>query len=175
MSIPIVNGVMQSATTFWSERDARERKLLSFGGIAVLCALVYFGLIAPPLAGRAKLNAALPALRLQAAELAALSKKAAELSAASAGAPAAVEITKEQLETTLINKGIKAQSILLTGEIIKIQLHSVSIASTMMWLNEMQQVSRLSLTDAKLEALPLIGTVNATLTLRQPTVATKDE
>jgi general secretion pathway protein M len=175
MTIPIVGGLAESFSVFWTERDARERKMLSFGGLAVGLAVVYFGLIAPPLAGRTKLNAALPTLRQQAAELQALSKKATELANATAGAPPAVEVTKENLETTLGNKGLKAQSILLTGEAIKIQLRAVSIALTMTWLDEMQHVAHLSLTEAKIEALPPNGIVNATLTLRQPTGVVKDE
>jgi len=175
MNIPLIGGLVESLSVFWTERDARERKMLAFGGLAVGLALVYFGLIAPPLAGRTKLNVSLPTLRQQAAELQALARKATELGNTTAGAPAAVEVTKENLETTLGNKGLKAQSILLTGDVIKIQLRAVSIASTMIWLDEMQHVAHLSLTDAKIEALPQTGIVNATLTLRQPTGVIKDE
>ncbi|HJU71093.1 MAG TPA: type II secretion system protein GspM [Paucimonas sp.] len=152
-------------SAFWIERNARERNALALAALAILLALVYLLLIAPALAGRAQLEKSLPALRQQAAELQALSKQAVALD--NNAAPPAATVTKESIEASLARKGLKPQSVVLTGELVKVQLATASFAGIVAWLDEMQKTARLSLAEGNIETLAAIDTVNATLTLRQ--------
>lgn len=154
-----------SFSEFWAVRDARERALLTAAIAAAMLGLIYVLLVDPALTGRNKLNRDLPLLRQQVAQMQALSKKAAAL----AGKPAATvaAITREQIETSLVRKGLKLQSLLLTGDYAKVQLASVSFAGTLSWLDEMQKSTLLSVVDANIVAQNQPDLVNATFTLRQ--------
>lgn len=160
-----LNGLKQTASTFWSERNQRERNMLAAAIVVVVVALFYLLLIDPAASGRKDLEKKLPALRQQAAEVRALAKDAGGLSAKSTTPPAAV--TRESLEASLQRKGLKPQNLSLTGELAKVQLQSASFAGLVDWLDEMQRTERLSVVDANITAQAQADMVNATLTLRQ--------
>jgi general secretion pathway protein M len=159
-----VNGWKQTVSTFWGERNQRERNMLSVAMIVVVLGLFYMLLIDPALSGRKDLEKKLPALRQQAAEVQAMAKEASGLAGKTA-APVTT-VTKESLEASLARKGLKAQSVSVTGEIVKVQLSSASFAGTIDWLNEMQRTARLSVVDANIDSQAQPDTVNAILTLR---------
>ncbi len=165
MNLSILNGLLESLAVFWRERNARERKAIALAALVIVLALIYSIFIGPALAGRAQLEKALPALRQQAAELQLLSKQATAL--AGVTAPPAVVITKDSLEAALTRRGLKPQSVVLTGELVKLQFESASFAGIVNWLDEMQKNARLSVVEANIEALAPVDMVNATLTLRQ--------
>jgi general secretion pathway protein M len=150
---------------FWGGRDARERAMLTAAAAAVILGLIYAVLIGPALTGRERLNRELPTLRQQLAQLQALAREAANL--AGSNPAAAVPLSKESLEAALLRKGLKAETVALTGDIARIQLSSVSFAGLMAWLDEMQKTALLSAIDANIIALAQPDMVNATLTLRQ--------
>jgi general secretion pathway protein M len=165
MNATTVNGLKQSLSTFWSERNKRERNMLSTAIAVVVLGLIYALLIDPALSGRRDLEKKLPTLRQQAAEVQALSKEASALSGKAA--PPAPAMTRESLETSLARKGLKAQSISLSGELAKVQLNAAPFSGMVEWLAEMQKTARLSVVDAVVEAQAQPDTVNANLTLRQ--------
>lgn len=155
----------QSFSKFWAVRDARERAMLSAAAAVVSFALIYALLIDPALTGREQLNRNLPLLRQQVAQLQALSKEAAALSGESS--ITLTPISKEQIETALARKGLKAQSVISTGDYAKVQLAAVSFAGTLSWLDGMQKSALLYVVEADIVALAGADRVNATLTLRQ--------
>jgi general secretion pathway protein M len=154
-----------SFSEFWAVRDVRERTMLSAALVAVILGLIYALLVDPALTGRKQLNKDLPLLRQQVAQLQALSKEATALAGKPATAVAA--ITRDMIETTLARKGLKLQSLLLTGDYAKVQLAAASFAGTLSWLDEMQKTALLSVVDANIAALNQPDLVDATLTLRQ--------
>lgn len=160
-----MNAMKQALTSFWSERNQRERTMLVAALAVIAMGLFYLLLIDPAITGRRDLEKRLPVLRQQAAEVRALSKEATTLSGAASAAPPAM--TRETLEASLTRKGLKAQNVSLTGELAKVQLNSVSFAGVLEWLDEMHRTARVSVQDASVEALPQPDTVNATFTLRQ--------
>ncbi|GIZ50779.1 type II secretion system protein GspM [Noviherbaspirillum aridicola] len=162
-----LGGLKQSASTFWNERNQRERRMLSLAAVVVVLGLIYALLIDPAMSGRADLEKRLPALRQQAAEVQALARQAASAPAAPANTAAPPAMTRESLETSLSRKGIKAQNLSVTGELAKAQFNGVSFAALVDWLTEMQGAPRISVLDANVEAQAQPDTVNATLTLRQ--------
>jgi general secretion pathway protein M len=158
-------GVKDTLSAFWQERNPRERNILAVGAAFLALALVYLLFINPALSGRAQLEKSLPQLRQQAAELQSLARQATELNAA--GAAPTAPVTKETIEAGLARRSIKAQSVLVSGELIKLQLQGASFAALANWLDEMQKTARTSLVEGSFEAQSGIDTVNATLTLRQ--------
>lgn len=165
------SGLKQSFSTFWNARNKRERNMLSIAAAVVVLGLLYVLLIDPALSGREALERRLPALRQQSAEVQALAKEAASSGAAGATAnantPPPPPITRERLEASLSEKGLKAQNLSLNGELARVQLAGVSFASTVEWLAELQRTSRVAVVDAVVEAQAQPDTVNATLSLRQ--------
>jgi general secretion pathway protein M len=155
-----------SIAEFWAARDARERKMLAAAGLAVALGLAYSLLIDPALSGRNQLNKNLPILRQQVAQMQALAKEAAVLSVKPAAPLQA--ISKENIEAALARNGLKAQSVMLTGDFAKVQLSTASFTDTLNWLDDMQKTARLSVTDANIVALEKPDMINATFTLRLP-------
>lgn len=164
-SLGKLSGVKQTASNFWSERNRRERIMLTAAIVVIVLGLFYLLLIDPAASGRKDLEKKLPALRQQAAEVRALAKEASGLSGSSAAPVPAM--TRDSLEASLTRKGLKPQSVTLTGELAKVQLAAVSFAGTVDWLDELQRTARLSVVDANIEAQAQADTVNATVTLRQ--------
>lgn len=161
----LLNQSRQSLSEFWMARDARQRTMLAVVAMAAAFGLFYVLLIAPALDGRNQLNKNLPELRQQVALLQVLSKEAA-LYSEKAVLPA-MAISEEGIKAALAGKGLKTQSVMLTGDLAKVQLVSVSFAGTLDWLDDMQKTARLLVVDANIVALAQPDTVNATLTLRK--------
>jgi general secretion pathway protein M len=160
-----LNGVKRSVSTFWSERNQRERNMLAAAMAVIVLGLIYVLLIDPALSGRKDLRTKLPAMRQQAAEVQAMAKEASALS--ETGATPVAAATRGSIEASLTRKGLKPQSVVMTGELAKVQLSSVPFSGIVEWLDEMQKISRLSVVDANINALAQADMVNATLTLRQ--------
>ena len=161
----LLNQSRQSFSEFWAARDARERVMLMVATTVVALALIYATMIDPALTGREQLSKNMPVLRQQVAQLQALSKEAVMFSGRSP--PSVAAISKESIESALARKGLKPQSVMLTGDLAKVQLVAVSFAGTLGWLDDMQKTALLSVVDANIVALAQADIVDATLTLRQ--------
>lgn len=155
-----------SLLEFWAARDVRERRMLAAGAAVIALALIHTLLVDPALTGRARLEKDLPELRQQAAQLQALAREAAAFS--SRPVPAASTLTRESIEAALARKGLKPQSVTLSGGMVQVKLAAASFAGTLGWLDEMQKTALMSVADANIVALPQPDLVDATLTLRQP-------
>lgn len=160
-----ITQLKQGAAAFWNERNKREQNMLAAGIAAVVIALIYVVLLDPAMSGRKDLERKLPALRQQSAEVQALAREAQSLGQKTAAPPPAV--TREAMESSLAAKGLKAQNLAVTGELVKAQLNGASFAAITDWLTEMQRTMRLSVLDANIEAQQQVDIVNASLTLRQ--------
>lgn len=154
-----------SCSAFWAARNTRERTMLSAAAGVVACALIYALLVAPALTGREQLGKHLPLLREQLAQLQALSQQAGMLSGKRVMPTAA--ITRESIETALARHGLKAQSIVLTGDSAKVQLAAAPFSGMLAWLDDAQISARLYVIDANIVALAQTDQADVTLTLRQ--------
>ena len=152
--------------TFWLERDPRERRMVGMGAAAVAAALLYFVGIGPALNGVIKLQKDLPQLRQQALALQGLAGQAKSLAAITP--PPATLSTSESVEASLTRKGFKAQSIVVTGDLVRVQVNGVSFAGLLDWIDEMQKTARLTIVESNFIAQAQTDIVNATLSLRQP-------
>lgn len=155
----------QSALLFLAARDKRERSLLAWAAAVVVLGLVYALLIDPALGGRAQLRKSLPALHQQVAELQALATEAGALAGKTAVPVAAV--SRESIDASLEGSGLTAQSVVVTGDFIKVQLPAAPFAAIAAWLDRLQTEARVAVSEASITALAEVGMVNATLTLRQ--------
>lgn len=159
----------ERANALWLARTEQERRFLTVGGAVVLLAVLYLLLVDPAVEGRAMLRRQLPQLRQQAAELQAMAQEAGAL--ARAPATQTPPITREAVDTSLSSRGLKPQSLAMTGEYIKLQLNNVPFAGLATWLDEQRRANRVLVQDATVTALPTAGQVDASLTLRQNTGA----
>jgi len=159
------NGIKQSATAFWSERNRREQNLLAAAIAVIGFGLLYVLLLDPALSGRAALEKQLPGLRQQAAEVQALAKEAAPAAAKTTAAPS--PMTRESIEAALARSGLKAQSVTVSGDLAKVQFSGVPFSGVAQWLADMQKTAAIAVADAAIEAQPQPDIVNATLSLRQ--------
>lgn len=163
-----MNLLRASLMNFWDARNARERSVLLIGMGLLLLLLIWLWLIDPALQGRAQLKKTLPALHAQLAQLQALTKEAAALPAASAASNATVApLSRSLLESSLARKGIKAQTLEINGELVRLKLSGVSFAALIRWLSEMQAVAQLAVNDLTVVALEQSDRVDASLSLRQ--------
>lgn len=151
---------------FWGARNRRERVILSIGATVVLLGLLYGVAFAPALSGREQLARALPQLRQQVAQMQSMASEATGL-AANKSATASTPMSRESLEASLEQKGLKAQSVAVTGDTARLTLPSASFSTLLDWVDETQKSAGVQLVDANVVALSQSDMVSATLTLRQ--------
>jgi len=159
--------VVQATSRYWAERNLREQRMLLAGMAAILAALVYLLLVAPAQTGIARYNRSLPEMRQQVAQLQALAQEAVALPQGDAASTAAVPLTREGLEASLQRRGLKAENVSVSGEIVRLQLSGASFSSLTEWLNETRAAFQLAVTEATVTAQPTPDIVNASLVLRQ--------
>jgi general secretion pathway protein M len=164
-AVTAIRKLRDQLSLYWMARTEQERKYLTVGGATVLAVLVYLLFIAPPLEGRAKLNAQLPQLREEAAKMQALALEAGEL--ARAPAPAVTPMTRETLAASLAARSITPTSLAMTGEYAKVQLNGVAFANLYSWLDAQRRENRVSVQDLAVTAGSPAGQVDAVLTLHQ--------
>lgn len=168
-----VNGFKDKLALYWMARTEQERKFLSVGGAIAMLALVYGVFLAPALEGSARLRKELPLLKQQKAQLEALAKTAAELSGQTA--PQVTPMSRETLSASLSARGIKPESLTMTGEFAKVQVSAVAFSNLMAWLDAQRLENRISVLEAAITLpnapSPPPGQVDATVTLRQNTDA----
>ncbi len=157
--------VVQSSSRFWAERNLREQRILLAGMAAILAALIYLLLVSPAQTGIARYNRSLPEARQQVAQLQALTQEAVTLPQGDAAT--ASPLTREGLEASLQRRGLKAENLSVSGEIVRLQFTSASFSSMNEWLNEVRAGFQLSVTEATVTAQPTPDIVNASLVLRQ--------
>ena len=166
-----MNPLRTSLRSFWDARNARERSVLSIAGGLLLLLLVWWWLIDPAWQGRAQLKKTLPAMHAQLAQLQELTKQAAALPKASASSTndtnGSAALARPMLESSLARKGIKAQTLEINGELVRMKLSGVSFAALIGWLAEMQASAQLTVNDASVIALEQRDSVDASLNLRQ--------
>ena len=166
-AVSAIAQLREQVTLYWLARTEQERKYLTVGGATVAGALVYMLFIAPPLEGRAKLNAQLPALRVEASKMQALALEAGELSR-----QPVLQVTpmsRETLTASLNARSITPTSLVMSGEFAKVQLNGVSFAGLYSWLEAQRRENRIEVQEIGVTAGTPAGQVDAALTLHQIT------
>jgi general secretion pathway protein M len=160
----VVADMLDAAAAFWGERDARERKILLAGAAAVAVGLCYFLLFNPAIKGRRQLNAELPELRQQSAEMQSL---AAQVSQLKNGGPPVELVSQDSVAMSLGTRSLKPKSVSVSDGFVRLQLEGVSFAGLADWLDEQQKTTHLVVIEANFIPQKQLDIVNATLTLKQ--------
>ena len=169
--IGVPDSVRDAATTFWNQREPRERRILAGGGVILLLVILYLLLWEPAFEGQRRIEKALPQMRTQLAEMEALGQEARALSAiAAAPVPHGAEL-QQALTTSLANHGLKATGMAMSGESVQVQLDKVPFGAVAEWLQEVRQAQRMKVIDASIRYVGATALVNVTATLQGPAAA----
>ena len=161
--------MMSSLSLFWSERTPRERRMLGLGAAMLLAILCWLVLLAPALQARAQWQKDLPALRADLAQMQAWSQ---ELRSRPVRAVSSTQtINKINLERSLADKGMKAQSLNLNQSSrdtqVQLSFTDTSFSALTEWLQQVQGSMQLVVIDASVTAKERIDRVDAKFSLRK--------
>ena len=164
-AVSAIAQLREQITLYWLARTEQERKYLTVGGATIAGALVYMLFIAPPLEGRARLNAQLPAMRVEASKMQALALEAGELTRQP---PLQVTpMTRETLSASLTARSLAPTSVVMSGEFAKLQLNGVAFAGLYSWLDAQRRENRIEVQEIGVTAGSPAGQVDAAVTLHQ--------
>jgi general secretion pathway protein M len=166
MKVALSRAPGRAFSDFWGARNHRERVLLAVGIAVVVLGLLYGLAFAPAIVGREQLARTLPPMRQQVAQMQSMASEANSLSA-NKSAAATTPMSRESLDASMGQRGLKAQSIAVTGDTARVTLPTASFSGLLEWVDESQKSSGIQLVDANIVALSQPDVVSATLTLRQ--------
>lgn len=156
--------------SFWEPRTAREKLLLTWGGVAIGVVVAYSVLWAPAQQGSAHLRETLPAMQRQIAQMTAQADQARALAPAAQGVSPTGGALRDALSASLTQAGIATTQVRLTGESIEIEAKNASFPAWTMWLNDVRRQFKVHVIELHATALKVDGQVDLTATL-QPAAA----
>jgi general secretion pathway protein M len=160
----------QAWLTFWLARNARERAILTVGGMFVLLALLY-GLAWLPISeGRKKLVANLPQLRADAAQMRA---NLQEITGLQANTGAASGDAKQAVESALQAAGLREKVGAIDkvdSQRVRLTLNGVAFDGLLGLLESMQSQQRLRVETLQIQAAES-GRIKGSVTLVGPGAA----
>lgn len=159
------NIVTYAFSEFWQQRNAKERRLLTWATIVVLVAITFWIFINPAISNIAKLKTALPQLQQKVRVMAAMATQYSQIS--SSITENVEPVSREQIEASLLRRSIKTQNLNTSDDFIRVQIGTVAYSNVMEWMLEMQKAARLTVDEIKVTALPESGQVSVVLTLRR--------
>ena len=152
----------------WQKRSSQERRIISVVGFLIVASIIYLIGFDPALRNIANLEKSYPVLKQQTAKMALMTQEYSIISQSlSENIP---PVTRESIEASLLRRNIKAQSLSVSNDIVRVQANLATYSNMMEWLLEMQKAARLSVEDAKVTSLPEPGQVSFVITLRQQKV-----
>ena len=152
---------------FWRSRNQRERRILIIGLALLMVMLVWLMLIDPALDARTRWQKDLPAMRDQLAQMRALSAEVSSLPVHAASSAATPALSRQTIERSLNDQGLKAQTLNLTDQGLSASFTDVPFGALPEWLQQSQSSARLVVTDAAISARERLGRVDARLTLQR--------
>ncbi len=155
---------------FWEPRTAREKMLLTWGGVAIGVVVAYSVLWAPAQQGRAHLRETLPAMQHQLAQMTAQADEARALAPAAQGIAPTGGALRDALAASLTQAGVAATQVRLAGDAVQIEAKNVSFPAWTMWLDDARKQFKVHVTEMHASALKADGQVDLTATV-QPAAA----
>ena len=154
---------------FWEPRTAREKLLLTWGGLAIGLVIAYSILWAPAQQGRTHLRETLPAMQRQIAQMTAQADEARALTPAAQGVAPTGGALRDALNTSLTQAGLVATQVRLTGDAVQIESKNASFPAWTMWLNDVRKQFKVRVIELHATALKADGQVDLTATLQPAT------
>jgi type II secretory pathway component PulM len=155
----------QRITAAWQGLRLRERRLLMLGSTSLVVLLCWFWVIDPAIKTRKKMQQQLPELRTQSVQLRALAQEVAALPSA---APVTQSLSREALERSLMDSGLKAEQITLSDGRFMLSFSDVPFSTLTDFLQKAQREQQLVITEATMSARDRIDRVDAKLSLQRP-------
>ncbi|TKC83512.1 type II secretion system protein M [Trinickia terrae] len=155
-----------SWASFWDARNAREKTLITWGGVVLGVAIAYSVLWAPAQAGRAQLRETLPQMQRKLAAMTAQSDEARKLALAAQGvAPTGIAL-KNALAASLTDHGLSAAQVEVAGNAVEIQLKNASFPTWTMWVDDVRKQFKVQVSEAHITALKTDGQVDLNASLQ---------
>lgn len=158
----------QRIAAFWQSRTLRERRWLLAGAIMLTGWLSWSVIIDPAIRTRRQMQQQLPELRAQSARMQALIREVNALPAAAAPTADRSALSREGLERSLTEAGLRAQHITITGNAVTLNFSDQPFSALTDWLQTMQREQHLSVSEATVSARERPDRVDATLSLQRP-------
>lgn len=155
----------QRIAAAWQGLTLRERRLLMLGSASLVVLLCWFWVIDPAIKTRKKMQQQLPALRAQSAQLRALAQEVADLPPA---APVKQSLSREELERSLMDAGLRAEQITLSDGRFTLSFSDVPFSTLTDYLQKAQREQQLIVTEATMTARDRLDRVDAKLSLQRP-------
>ena len=159
--------MLEQAVRWWSSLQSRERRVLGVGGTSVALLLLYLLAFEPAYVGRQRLQAELPALRAQVAQIEGLAGEARRLAGQATQGADSPQQLRAQLEQSIAAAGLQGAVTQLTvaGELIDLRFTSVGFSGWLAWFDTALRETRLRAVDIAIEREAAPGVVSARLTL----------
>ena len=161
----ITMSMRQRIAAAWQGLRLRERRLLILGSTTALALLCWFWVIDPAIKTRKKMQQQLPELRTQSVQLRALAQEVAALPLA---APVTQSLSREELERSLMDAGLKAEQITLSDGRFTLRFSDVPFSTLTDYLQKAQREQQLTVTAATMTARDRLDRVDAKLSLQRP-------
>ncbi len=155
----------QRIAAAWQGLTLREHRLLMLGSTSLVVLLCWFWVIDPAIKTRKKMQQQLPELRTQSVQLRALAQEVAALPSA---APVTQSLSREALERSLMDSGLKAEQITLSDGRFMLSFSDVPFSTLTDFLQKAQREQQLVITEATMSARDRIDRVDAKLSLQRP-------
>ncbi len=155
----------QRITAAWQGLTLRERRLLMLGSTSLVVLLCWFWVIDPAIKMRKKMQQQLPELRTQSVQLRALAQ---EVAAPPSAASVTQSLSREALERSLMDSGLKAEQITLSDGRFMLSFSDVPFSTLTDFLQKAQREQQLVITEATMSARDRIDRVDAKLSLQRP-------
>jgi type II secretory pathway component PulM len=76
-------------------------------------------------------------------------------------------LNREAIDASLLRRQLKAQSLTMSEDSVRIQLNAARYANVMEWMLEVQKAMRLYVDDVKFTGQTEVGQVNVVISLKQ--------
>ena len=163
--------MLQTARTFWTQINSRERLVIVGGALLLLIVIVYFYLWQPLSQERLRLRASLPQLKLSAAQMRANVDEVTRLKANLNQAPQSAQSLRTLLEQSAAAYKLRDNLSQINTEgdnRIRLRLGSVPFDDWIQWLAQLQTQYRIRLESCRVEGLPQPGMVKVDAVLIGP-------
>jgi general secretion pathway protein M len=161
--------LLEAAVQRWQQLQQRERRIVGVGAAVLVALLLYLFAFEPAWQGRQRMQAELPTLRAQLAQMEALATEARQL-AGSAGTRDTPEQFRQQLEQSIAAAGLRERVTQLTQaeQLMDLRFEAVGFAQWLAWFDMAVRETRMRVVDVAVERTATPGQVAARVTLELP-------
>jgi type II secretory pathway component PulM len=157
--------IATSIAKTWQVRNQREKQLLTIAAALLISWLGWVLLVNPALRGRAHWQRELPGMQSELAQMRSLLTEMAKLPAHSKESRLA--LSRQTLESSLTEKGLKAEQLEITANQVNARFIDISFASFAELLQQWQITSQLVVDEVTITARDRIDRVDVRVSLKR--------